>query len=117
MPAAPRLLPIAPAELLEPAPLPCYPCPHQSSCCSWGTQLTDDEARALSAAHGTDKVYRTRWGEWRTRVRGGRCVFMAGNACTIHADPAYPAVCRHFPHRDADGASPYPYDPVCPELV
>ena len=100
-----------------PFALPCFPCPHDSACCAWGTQLSELEARQLAAAHGDDKVYRTRWGEWRTRVRAGRCVFHVGGACSIHGRAEYPAVCRHFPHHDADGASPYPYDPVCPELA
>src|SRR6476469_5144701 len=53
--------------------LPCYPCPYDASCCAYGTTLTDEEARMLEADQGTGLAYRTRWGEWRTRVRNGRC--------------------------------------------
>ena len=67
--------------------LPCYPCPHLSSCCAYGVTLSDDEAAAITRAHGEHTLYRTRWGEWRTRVRGGRCVFLRDNVCTIHAEP------------------------------
>jgi hypothetical protein len=42
--------------------LPCFPCPHASACCRFGTTVTDEEARAIEAAHGTGKVYRTRGG-------------------------------------------------------
>ena len=62
--------------------------------------------------------YRTRWGEWRTRVRGGRCVFLRGNACAIHTEPFYPAVCRGFPWIDAETGGPYEYDrTICPEFL
>jgi len=99
-------------------PLPCYPCPHGSSCCAYGTTLTDVEARELSTRYGEDRVYRTRWGEWRTRVRKGRCVFLVDNACSIHKDPAYPAVCRGFPWTDAETGGPYEYDrTICGEFV
>ena len=57
-------------------PLPCFPCPHASACCAYGVTLSDEEAAAITAAHGGHLIYRTRWGEWRTRVRGGRCVFL-----------------------------------------
>src|SRR5258706_12952867 len=65
-------------------PLPCYPCPHQSSCCAYGTTLSAEEAREIRAHHGPDLVYRTRWGEWRTRVVRGRCGFLVNNACTLY---------------------------------
>ena len=76
--------------------LPCFPCPHNSSCCAYGVTLSDDEAAAIARGHGPATIYRTRWGEWRTRVRGGRCVFLRENVCTIHAEPYYPAVCRRL---------------------
>jgi Fe-S-cluster containining protein len=80
--------------------------------------LSEEEAEALGARYGRDKRYRTRWGEWRTRVRHGRCVFLVDNACTIHADPHYPAVCRGFPFVDAQTGGPYEYDrTICPEFV
>src|SRR3954463_10319359 len=77
--------------------LPCYPCPYQASCCAHGSTVTDEEAAAIEANHGPGVVYRTRWGEWRTRVRNGRCVLLRDGGCTIHDRPYYPAVCRGFP--------------------
>ncbi len=98
--------------------LPCYPCPHHSACCAYGVTLSDGEAAAIAAVHGGATVYRTRWGEWRTRVRGGRCVFLRDNVCTIHTEPYYPAVCRGFPWTDAETGGPYEYDrTICPEFT
>jgi hypothetical protein len=98
--------------------LPCYPCPHASNCCSWGVTLSEEEAEALGARYGRDKVYRTRWGEWRTRIRSRRCVFLVDNVCTIHADPHYPGVCAAFPWTDAETGAPYEYDQtICPEFI
>ena len=98
--------------------LPCFPCPHHSSCCAYGVTLSDEEAAAIALAHGAATIYRTRWGEWRTRVRGGRCVFLQENVCTIHAEAHYPAVCRGFPWTDAETGGPYEYDrTICPEFV
>jgi Putative zinc- or iron-chelating domain len=98
--------------------LPCYPCPHASSCCAYGTTLTDEEAAAIAARHGPSTVYRTRWGEWRTRVRNRRCVFFRDNVCSIHAEGYYPAVCRGFPWTDAETGGPYEFDrTICPEFV
>jgi hypothetical protein len=98
--------------------LPCYPCPHQSACCAFGTTVTAAEARGLATRYGEDKVYRTRWGEWRTRVRKGRCVFLVDNVCTVHDDPHYPAVCRGFPWTDAETGGPYEFDQaICPEFI
>lgn len=99
-------------------PLPCFPCPHGSPCCAYGVTVSEAEAAGLRARHGEDTVYRTRWGEWRTRVRRRRCVFLVDNACTIHDDPDYPAVCRAFPWTDAETGGPYEYDQtICPEFV
>ena len=98
--------------------LPCFPCPHSSSCCAYGVTLSEEEAVAISNIHGGATVYRTRWGEWRTRVRGGRCILLKDNVCTIHAQPYYPAVCRGFPWTDAETGGPYEYDQtICPEFV
>jgi hypothetical protein len=98
--------------------LPCYPCPHHSACCAFGTTVTPEEAAGLSRRYGEDKVYRTRWGEWRTRVRNGRCVFLVNNVCTVHDDPHYPAVCRGFPWTDAETGGPYEFDQtICPEFI
>lgn len=98
--------------------LPCYPCPHESACCAFGVTVTEDEARAISARFDDAKVYRTRWGEWRTRVKAKRCVFLADNACSIYRESFYPAVCRGFPWTDAETGGPYEYDrTICPEFL
>src|SRR4051812_33329925 len=104
--------------------LPCFPCPYAASCCAYGTSLTPDEATAIEARHGSGKVYRTRWGEWRTRVRAKRCVFFLDGGCTIHDQPYYPAQCRDFPWIDSATGGRYEYDiEICgafaarPELV
>ena len=97
--------------------LPCFPCPHRAACCGWGTTLTDEEAASLTSRFG-DVAYRTRWGEWRTRVKNRRCVFFNGEGCSIHADPSYPQVCRGFPWTDAETGGPYEYDrTICPEFI
>jgi len=98
-------------------PLPCFPCPHHSACCAHGTTLSDEEAEAIRRHGGGEKIYRTRWGEWRTRVRGGRCAFLVENSCSLHDQPFYPAVCRGFPWIDADTGGPYEFDrTICPEF-
>lgn len=98
--------------------LPCWPCPHQSACCSYGSTLSEEEAALVAKHHGPELIYRTRWGEWRTRVKKGRCVFLDGNGCRIHAKPYYPAVCRGFPWTDAETGGPYEYDQsICPEFT
>ena len=97
--------------------LPCYPCPHASACCAYGATLSDAEAEAIRAVHGAGKAYRTRWGEWRTRVVKGRSVFLRHNACAIYDQPYYPAVCRGFPFVDAETGGPYQYErEICPEF-
>lgn len=99
------------------APLPCYPCPHASACCGYGATLSDAEAQTILALHGEGKAYRTRWGEWRTRVVKGRCIFLRDNACSIYNEPHYPAVCRGFPFVDAETGGPYEYErEICPEF-
>jgi hypothetical protein len=99
-------------------PLPCYPCPHRAACCAYGTTLSDDEARIIRQRHGAHLIYQTRTGEWRTRVRNRRCVFLADNVCTIYNQPYYPAVCRGFPWLDAETGGPYEFDrDICPEFV
>ncbi|HTG84637.1 MAG TPA: YkgJ family cysteine cluster protein, partial [Gemmatimonadales bacterium] len=91
---------------------------HGSACCTYGTTLQDEEAQDLSERFGADWVYQTRWGEWRTRVRGGRCVFLENNVCIIHGDRSYPAVCRGFPWVDAETGGPYEFDQgICPEFL
>ena len=98
--------------------LPCYPCPHDSACCAYGATVSEQEVEAIVRAQGEDKVYRTRWGEWRTRVKNGRCVFMENGGCSIHAQPYYPAVCRGFPWTDAETGGAYEFDQtICPEFL
>jgi hypothetical protein len=98
--------------------LPCYPCPHRSACCGFGTTLSPAEARGIIRKYGKEKVYRTRWGEWRTRVAKGRCVMWKDNACSIYNTPEYPAVCRGFPFVDAESGGPYEFDQtICPEFL
>ncbi len=98
--------------------LPCFPCPHNAACCAYGATVSDDEAAAIIAELGEGKVYRTRWGEWRTRVRQGRCVFFVSGGCEIHARPFYPVVCRGFPWTDSETGGPYEFDrTICPEFV
>ena len=97
--------------------LPCFPCPHHSACCAFGATVTDAEAEAIIADRGEGFVYQTRWGEWRTRVRGGRCVFLQQNQCVVHGMPYYPHVCRTFPWTDAEHGGPYEFDQtICPEF-
>ena len=90
--------------------LPCFPCPYNASCCAYGTTLSDEEAAAIETNHGPGLVYKTRWGEWRTRVRGKRCVMFRDGGCTIHKQSYYPSVCRGFPWIDGDGVGPYEHD-------
>lgn len=98
--------------------LPCYPCPHASACCAFGTTLSPEEAKAVIEHHGRGAAYRNRWGEWRTRIRKGRCVFLVDNACSIYNQPYYPAVCRGFPFVDAETGGPYEFDrEICPEFT
>ncbi len=97
--------------------LPCYPCPHAAACCAYGATLSEAEAEAIRAEHGDGKAYRTRWGEWRTRVVKGRCVFLRDNTCSIYDRPYYPSVCRGFPFIDAETGGPYEFErEICPEF-
>ncbi len=98
--------------------LPCYPCPHNASCCAYGVSLSDAEAAAIEADFGPGLVYRTRWGEFRTRIRQKRCVLFRDGGCTIHDKPYYPAVCGGFPWTDAETGGRYEYDvTICGEFV
>jgi hypothetical protein len=97
--------------------LPCFPCPHHSACCAHGSTLAEDEAEAIMARHGIDRIYLTRWGEWRTRVTGGRCAFLVDNACELHDESFYPLVCQGFPWTDSETGGPYEFDrTICPEF-
>ncbi|HEX5577221.1 MAG TPA: hypothetical protein VFX40_02540 [Gemmatimonadaceae bacterium] len=72
----------------------------------------------IEAHHGAGMVYRTRWGEWRTRVRNKRCVFHSGGGCAIHDKPYYPTLCQGFPWTDAETGEPYEYDvTICGEFA
>jgi hypothetical protein len=98
--------------------LPCFPCPHASSCCAYGVTLSDEEAATIEANHGSGMVYQTRWGEWRTRVKKGRCVFYVNGGCSLHDKPYYPTLCDSFPWTDAETGEPYQYDvTICGEFV
>jgi len=103
--------------------LPCYPCPYNASCCAYGVTLSDEEAAAIEAEKGPGLVYKTRWGEWRTRIKNKRCALFRDGGCTIHDRSYYPTVCRGFPWTDSEGDR-YEYDiSICgefearPELV
>jgi hypothetical protein len=98
--------------------LPCYPCPYNASCCAYGSTVSEAEAAAIEANHGPGLVYRTRWGEMRTRVKNKRCVMFRDGGCTIHDKAYYPAVCRGFPWTDAETGGPYEHDlTICGEFV
>ncbi len=97
--------------------LPCYPCPHNSNCCSWGASLTNEEAAMVLMFHGHDALV---WDEeeqgFRTQVVDGKCVFITDNNCTIHSTVYYPLMCKGFPYLDQEG-NPYLFDKtICPEL-
>ena len=97
--------------------LPCYPCPHQASCCAYGTTLSEEEATAIEANHGPGLVYETRWGEIRTRVRNRRCVLFRDGGCSVHDKPYYPTTCQGFPWVDGDTGETYEYDvTICGEF-
>ena len=97
--------------------LPCYPCPHNGSCCAYGVTLDEHEADAIEANHGPGLVYRTRWGEWRTRVRHRKCVLYKDGGCSVHDKAYYPSMCRGFPWTDDEGDR-YEYDVmICGEFA
>ena len=100
-----------------PTSLPCFPCPHNSSCCSWGVSLAQDEYETMVRLYGESHVeWDAEENEWRTRSDNGRCIFLGDNACTIHDKPEYPRTCRGFPDREGDG-TPYRWDKtICPEF-
>ena len=127
-----------------PVLLPCYPCPHESSCCAQGTTLTPEEAHVLREEFGPDAVVyldqeelvARGWftgltpeeieaylgearGIWATTVQdGGKCWFLLGNACAIHKHPSYPVTCRKFPWEDPHLPElPAAWDAdLCPEM-
>lgn len=103
--------------------LPCFPCPHKALCCSFGTDLSHEEATAIIKRWGPDKVVVSmipgeEAGGKRTNViPGWGCVFLkTDHSCAIHAEPEYPRVCAGFPDSDGEGG-PCTTDPIiCPEL-
>ena len=97
--------------------LPCYPCPHEASCCAFGTTVSEGEAAAIEANHGPGLIYETRWGELRTRVRNRRCVLFRDGGCSVHDKPYYPTTCQGFPWVDGDTGERYEYDvTICGEF-
>lgn len=98
--------------------LPCFPCPYNSSCCAYGVTLSDAEAQAIEANHGPNVVYKTRWGEWRTRVVNRRCALHRDGGCSIHDKPYYPTLCSGFPWIDWETGERYEYDlTICGEFA
>jgi hypothetical protein len=98
--------------------LPCYPCPYNASCCAYGSTVSEEEAAAITADHGPNVVYKTKWGEYRTRVKNGRCILFKDGGCTIHDKPYYPAVCKGFPWIDAETGGRYEFDiDICGEFA
>ena len=83
--------------------LPCFPCPYNSSCCAYGTTVSEEEAAAIEAKLGPGLTMRLRWGEIRTRVRNKRCVLYKDGGCSVHGESFYPAQCRGFPWTDPNG--------------
>lgn len=110
-------IPVAvPSPTSLPDTLPCWPCPHSSTCCRFGTSVTPAEHAAMVQAHGPE-VVRAVPGDLRTAVGPRGCVFLGENGCLIHDETYYPATCRAFPWADRDGG-PYQGDlSICPELV
>ena len=41
--------------------LPCFPCPHHSACCTYGSTVSPAEAKAIIADLGEGKVYKNRY--------------------------------------------------------
>jgi len=94
--------------------LPCYPCPHNSSCCNYGTDLTQSETEQIIEAKGLGAVVASGDG-YRTAVVAGQCIFVKDNTCSIHGESYYPVVCRGFPWVN-DTGGPYEGDiTICPE--
>src|SRR5438874_7191070 len=101
-----------------PSTLPCFPCPHDAVCCSWGTRLRPDEAAAIGERYGAAAVA---WSDeeehWRTTIVNGHCFFWA-HGCAIHETALYPSICRGFPWRHGDSEEEYPFElAICPELA
>lgn len=96
--------------------LPCFPCPHKSICCSWGTDLTEKESKLIISKYGNEKVILTPEG-YRTKVINDKCVFLKDNLCLLHDTEEYPSCCKGFPWRNQEDDGPYEPDiTICPEL-
>lgn len=111
--------PLDPRQLPIYRPLPCFPCPHGSSCCHWGVSLVGDEVDVIRELYGDDAlVWDAEDSEFRTSIVDGKCFFLRDNACTIHDKPYYPRICRGFPWIDGETGGEYPYDrTICGELA
>ena len=97
--------------------LPCYPCPHKSVCCSWGTDLTFEEAIIIKSIFGSKAVTKEN-GEYRTSIVDGKCFFLDDNKCSIHNEQYYPYVCKGFPKTDGILGGEYKYQiDICPEIT
>lgn len=98
--------------------LPCYPCPHGSSCCYWGVSLVGDEEKTIRGLYGDAAlVWDDEDKEWRTSVVDGKCFFLKNNACSIHKESYYPRICKGFPWLDGETGQEYPYDrSICGEF-
>jgi Fe-S-cluster containining protein len=98
--------------------LPCFPCPHRSACCRWGTWLTEEEGWKIFTKY-PDKVYFDEdVKNWRTQIWDGRCVFYNNGGCTIHNEDFYPSSCKDFPYKDMrNPLLPRAFDAItCPEI-
>lgn len=80
--------------------------------------VSEEEAAEIEANHGSGLVYKTRSGEWRTRVRNKRCAMFRDGGCSIHDRSYYPSLCRAFPWTDGETGGRYEYDvTICGEFV
>ena len=50
--------------------LPCFPCPHASSCCHFGTDLLSNEAEQIQKEFGIESVIQIGQ-EFRTSIKDG----------------------------------------------
>lgn len=105
-----------------PQHLPCFPCPHRSVCCRWGTALSQAEYWTLFSEFGGEYVYFNEDdNEYRTQVKDGRCVFFDRElgGCGLHDHSHYPRMCKDFPHKDTrDALLPHAFDAtMCPEVT
>lgn len=115
---------------LEVIQLPCDPCPHGAPCCSRGTELTREEARAIARTLGRSDVVEVLSPEeslarfhhpventtYATTVVNGRCVFW-NRGCSLYHTELYPVMCRGFPWTDGlSDITPATDANLCPEV-